>query len=300
MEPAGRSFTERLDLQHLRRPRLRDVSLRQAIQINDAGKIVGSYRDATSGQPHGFLLSGGVYTTIDDPNAATGFEPRPGDGSMGHQRLPDRSWGDIRCRLGPHGFLLSGGVFTTIDVPNAAIGSADGTGASAINASGQIVGYYDTFGAPGPGVHGFLLSGGVYTTIDDPNGYYSTFPSGSTTLGRSLGTMSMPAVVSHGFLYSGGVYTTIDDPVGATAPLANGTEAFGINNAGQIVGFYHDASGVSHGFLYSGGVYTTIDYPGAKGTEHRRDQQRRTDRRELSRRLKSHPWLCRQQLPRFR
>ena len=33
-----------------------------------------------------------------------------------------------------------------------------------------------------------------------------------------------------------------------------------INDLGQIVGRYDDASG-SHGFLYSGGIYTTIDDP---------------------------------------
>jgi hypothetical protein len=38
-----------------------------------------------------------------------------------------------------------------------------------------------------------------------------------------------------------------------------------INNAGQIVGQYHNASG-THGFLFSGGTYTTIDVPGTRGT----------------------------------
>src|SRR5262249_13398586 len=50
-------------------------------------------------------------------------------------------------------------------------------------------------------------------------------------------------------------YTTIDDP------LAGGTEAWGINDLGQIVGFYIDASGRTHGFLDSGGRFTTIDDP---------------------------------------
>jgi probable HAF family extracellular repeat protein len=41
-------------------------------------------------------------------------------------------------------------------------------------------------------------------------------------------------------------------------PLATGfTVAYGINNAGQIVGEYQNA----HGFLLSGGVYTTFDDP---------------------------------------
>jgi probable HAF family extracellular repeat protein len=46
-----------------------------------------------------------------------------------------------------------------------------------------------------------------------------------------------------------------------------GTAATGINDLGQIVGYYIDSSGTEHGFLYSGGTYTTLDDPvGAKGT----------------------------------
>jgi probable HAF family extracellular repeat protein len=43
--------------------------------------------------------------------------------------------------------------------------------------------------------------------------------------------------------------------------LGPSTLVSGINDAGQIVGAYSDASGKFHGFLYSGGAYTTIDDP---------------------------------------
>src|SRR5262249_4885573 len=69
----------------------------------------------------------------------------------------------------------------------------------------------------------------------------------------------------HGFLLSGGVFTTLDDPL--TNAQARNTQAFDINNADQIVGFYQDIHGNQHGFLFSGGTYTTIDDPlGVKGT----------------------------------
>ena len=56
-------------------------------------------------------------------------------------------------------------------------------------------------------------------------------------------------------------YTTFDDP------LATGgdTQALGINDAGQIVGFYEDSSLKLHGFLKSGSTYTTLDDPSATG-----------------------------------
>jgi probable HAF family extracellular repeat protein len=57
-------------------------------------------------------------------------------------------------------------------------------------------------------------------------------------------------------------YTTIDDP-----SATKGTTANDINNEGQIVGSYNNASG-QHGFLYSNGVFTTLDEPLAtNGTE---------------------------------
>jgi probable HAF family extracellular repeat protein len=50
-------------------------------------------------------------------------------------------------------------------------------------------------------------------------------------------------------------YTRIDAP-GATL-----TFPFGINNRGQVVGFYLDVNQVRHGFLFANGVFTTIDHP---------------------------------------
>lgn len=46
-------------------------------------------------------------------------------------------------------------------------------------------------------------------------------------------------------------------------PGAISTEPHGINNAGQIVGTYIDASGIPHGFLFDGTTYTEISFPGA-------------------------------------
>jgi hypothetical protein len=58
-----------------------------------------------------------------------------------------------------------------------------------------------------------------------------------------------------------GTYTQID------VPGAVGTACRGIDTAGDLSGYYEDASGGVHGFLLSGGTYTTIDYPGALITE---------------------------------
>ena len=45
----------------------------------------------------------------------------------------------------------------------------------------------------------------------------------------------------------------------------NGTDAKGINDAGEIVGYYLDGSSVAHGFVYNNGAYVTLNDPAATG-----------------------------------
>jgi probable HAF family extracellular repeat protein len=146
--------------------------------------------------------------------------------------------------------LLRGGQYTSLDFPNALTTAAFG-----INASGQIVGYYiDTSSA----LHGFLLSGGHYTTLDDPVGVQGTVARGinasSVIVGYSLG----PYTIQHGFRLSAGNYLTLDDPNGF-----HDTSASGINDYGQIVGVYFDHNRAEHGFLRHGDQYLTLDDPNA-------------------------------------
>jgi len=154
-----------------------------------------------------------------------------------------------------NGFLYSGGMYTTLDDPL----GVRGTFLHGINARGQIVGdYLDSSGVP----HGFLYSRGSFTTLNEPLAVgYVTDANGINANGEIVGDYYNGGY--HGFLYSDGKYTTLDDPL---APINNphttgGTLALGINDKGQIVGYYKDSSGTSHGFLYSGGTYTTFDDP---------------------------------------
>jgi probable HAF family extracellular repeat protein len=65
----------------------------------------------------------------------------------------------------------------------------------------------------------------------------------------------------HSFLTDGTTFTTID------APGATRTDAYGINDGGQIVGIFGDGMS-SHSFLTSDGTtFTTIDAPGAVATD---------------------------------
>jgi probable HAF family extracellular repeat protein len=220
-----------------------------AYGINEAGQIVGLY-GGSDGYIHGFLYSGGMYTTLDDPSATKGTFAR-GINAAGQIVGYDND------NTGTHGFLLSGGIYTTLDDPLAGLTQAFG-----INASSQIVGIYTMFEGDGK-PHAFLLSGGLYDTLDDPLGTNGTFAQSINDRGQIVGSYRDASSKSHGFLYNlnGLTYTTLDDPL-----ATNGTLAYGINDAGQIVGIYSDSKG-AHGFLYSGGTYTTLDDPlGTHGT----------------------------------
>src|SRR2546422_814459 len=101
--------------------------------------------------------------------------------------------------------------YTTIDDPLASATSGNGTDALGINAAGQIVGNY----GDGSNVHGFLLTNGLYATLDDPSGPHGTYASGINGNGQIVGYYYDGTFGVHGFLYSNGTYTTLDDPLGA-------------------------------------------------------------------------------------
>ena len=96
--------------------------------------------------------------------------------------------------------------FTAFDDPSAIDHFTNATG---INASGSMVGFYEASGV----VHGFLLSGGTYTTID-PLGATSTTAQSINNMGQIVGSYRDSAGPNpHGFLLSEGDYTIIDDPL---------------------------------------------------------------------------------------
>jgi len=223
--------------------------------INATGQIVGYYINA--GGNHGFLLSGGTYTSLDDPLATQGTNAL-GINAAG------QIVGSYSTSSGIHGFIYDGNSYITLDDPSA----FNLTVASGINGAGQIVGYYND-NSLNP--HGFLFTphpftpGGTYTTLDDPfAGPRGTIATGINGPGQIVGYYYDSANTAHGFLRTPNVgYTTLDAP-----PATLGTFAEGINDAGQIVGYYltgNDFHPERHGFLYSGGNYLTIDDPSALG-----------------------------------
>jgi probable HAF family extracellular repeat protein len=89
--------------------------------------------------------------------------------------------------------------FTTFDDPSAGTG---GTQAAGINDLGQIVGGY----AGADTSHGFLLSGGTYTTLTDPltdnTSPFGTQARGINAGGQIVGAYDAGEDGIHGFIYN--------------------------------------------------------------------------------------------------
>jgi len=74
--------------------------------------------------------------------------------------------------------------------------------------------------------------------------------------------LAVSAVV---LLASGHAYALAYTFTNIDVPGATSTRALGINDTGQVVGRFNDATG-THGYVLSGGLFTTLNVPGARGT----------------------------------
>jgi uncharacterized membrane protein len=174
--------------------------------INNRGQIVGGYSD-NSLQLQGFLDDKGLITTI----------PHTGPQSINNRRQITGFYSDSR---GIHGFLYDKSRFTTLDIPGAILTQAFG-----INDRTQIVGdYRDQQGQH----HSFLLTDGVYSTIDPPFDPTNSSATGINNAGVIVGRWSG----LHGYVNNHGTFTQLNVP-GATT-----TDPSAINNFGVIVGTY--------------------------------------------------------------
>ena len=104
----------------------------------------------------------------------------------------------------------------------------------------------------------------VYKTISLGSGVGSGV--GINDAGQVAGSYLDANSVYHGFVDTNGKIVTIDDP-GAIPVPDGGTNVTGINNSGQIVGYYNQSSQpIESGFLYSNETFRDIQYGGALGT----------------------------------
>ncbi len=218
--------------------------------VNSAGTVVGGDGNGdaftmTTPPPTTYIPGGGVSATafgINDHGVIVGQYTTNADTTLG--------------------YVLNGSTLTTINAPS----GPDVVNAQSINGKGLVVGFY--LGNDGQD-HGFLAhynagsppSTLAATAIADPTippvpgepGATFVFSQilGVNDQGIAVGYYGDSTQSQHGFLYNTntGVYTFLDDPSETFHNGVEATQITGINNTGEITGFYTDANGVAHGFV---------------------------------------------------
>jgi hypothetical protein len=112
--------------------------------------------------------------------------------------------------------------------------------------------------------HAMILAGKKLTSVDHKNcSNTGGFAAGAIAFyginktGAAAGwCTSTKTGLFTGFVYNAGKFTAIN------YPKSNGTEALGINDAGDVVGFYLDSANVQHGFMKKGSKYSSFDVKG--------------------------------------
>ena len=220
--------------------------------INSSGTIAGFDNGVTN---QGFTLTlPSSFTTVNFPGAASSMV-------TGINAAGDLSGIYVDIAGANHGFTDIGGTFTTVDSPASTVFNQ----ALGINNSDETVGYYAPTIDGFPGDIAYSQTGGAFTDIN------ALLPSNVNSQAVGINSAATPWIVgfyqptsapadSLGFVDEGGTITTID-PFGSTF-----TQALGVNDLGEIVGFYTDAMGNQHGYIDNGGVFTSFDPPGSAST----------------------------------
>jgi len=196
-----------------------------------------------TGLNQGFTNVGGAFTNVNGP------------GSMFTQVLglndDNQAVGFYVAADGntlPFLYNLGTKSLTTISYPSG--WDSTSVTAAGINNDGVIVGFYtDAAGT----VFGFIDNGGTFTAPTDPLGTNPMF-FGINNNGEIVGDDTAADGATEGFVYNmdTNTWTLVADPSASQVPDGfgiSGTTLNGINDQGDLVGFYADASGNVDGLL---------------------------------------------------
>ncbi|HMK90858.1 MAG TPA: hypothetical protein VK446_14650 [Methylocystis sp.] len=230
-------------------PKPLTVTQLQAIGINNltTPAIVGFVTDSNN-NTHGFIDYQGIQAVVDDPKGV--FPTNSTQNLLGVNDLGQAAGFYLDANGNSHGFVVSFSFdlvnhkltqqFSSVNYPG-----ATATQASAINNEGVVYGFFIANGVS----HGFLEKGGAFTPVDVKLAGVNV--TGTTILGANnkgefVGTYtagSGNATTTHGFIYDGTTFLNVDAPGSSQTTVftnVQGTTVNGINDAGDIVGFYSD------------------------------------------------------------
>ena len=234
------------------------ASQTQAIGINTRRfpDIVGFYTDNATGFTHGFLDSNGVQSPIDDPAGSPPTIAVPVQNLLGINNFDEAAgfWTDNNGH--EHGFVVelnlqSPSSSTFIEIPPTTFPGAIATQASDITNNDLVCGFWTDANNNNHGFFGFL--GQTFLTFDvkiNRMTATSTSPLGCNDEGEIVGSFTDPNGNVHGFIFVGKRFFQFDAPGSSQTPAfaVAGTIINGVNNRGDIVGFFSDGTNVN-GFV---------------------------------------------------
>jgi probable HAF family extracellular repeat protein len=244
----------------------KDLTFNQLLGINNEGVIAGYFGSGDAGHPNkGYVL-----------------RPPFAQGNFGNENFPGSAQTQV-VGLNDNGITV--GFFSTMNAANAADDNNIGfwrqggryhavsfpTRNNAMPSINQLLGVNDTGTAVGfyndakGNAHGYAynLESRRFKMIT-VRGATSVTATAINNLGAAAGFYVNARGATVAFVqFHGGRTFTI------AMPGASATQAFGVNDNGEIVGTYTTGTGnnaVTHGFTWMNGKFTTVNYPMASST----------------------------------
>jgi hypothetical protein len=222
----------------------------QVIGINNTGVTVGFWsaqnKKSESNNNFGFYTLHGQFHSVQFP---TGNNSKPPVNQLLGVNDSDIAVGFYTGAKGQahaYAYSIPGGWFHRIRIPGAMSSTASG-----INNRGDIAGFYTGRGGV---THGFLLGAHGHLYRLSVPGASSTMAFGVNDNREVVGTYMVGSgnnAKSFGFIWARDFgFRTVNDPHGSGATTLNG-----INNKGDLVGFFTDRKGNTDGLLVAHGHF---------------------------------------------
>jgi hypothetical protein len=236
------------------------ASQTQAIGINNdvqRPKIVGFYTDSNTGFTHGFLDLNGTQVTVDDPEGNSSKVTSPVQNLLGVNDAAQAAGFWVDNSGHEHGFVVTfnnstGAPTAFTEVPPSLFKGAVATQVSNINSEHSVCGFWTDTNAVSHGFYGVL--GKTYTSFEVEIGGVqaaSTQAFGCNNNGDIVGQFTDATGGLHGFIDHGGKFTQFDAPGSSQVAEfgVQGTLINGIDDLGDIVGFFSDGKSKVNGFV---------------------------------------------------
>jgi hypothetical protein len=240
------------------------ASQTQAIGINNQRfpDIVGFYTDNATGFTHGFLDANGVQEAIDDPEGLPPNVSAPNQNLLAINDFGKAAgfWMDKNGH--EHGFVVEIDLSSRkpkkfVEIPPASFPGAVATQASAINDRDDVCGFWTDGSGNNHGFFGRLGEKLVTFNVKiDGATAPSTSPFGCNNEGEIVGSYTDSQGAVHGFILEHDRFRQFDATGSSQTAAFNvsGTFINGVNDEGDIVGFYSDGTKVNGFVRYASGL----------------------------------------------